>query len=39
LKTSERGQPSDRKAIMSFVEPFETLKGEKFNIVEAVAEW
>jgi hypothetical protein len=30
----EQGQSSDSKAIVSFVEIFTTLKGEKFKILE-----
>jgi serine/threonine protein kinase len=36
LKMIEQRQSSDSKAIMSFVEIFDTLKGKKFQIREAV---
>jgi serine/threonine protein kinase len=36
LKMIKRGQSSDSKAIVSFVEIFETLKSEKFRILEGV---
>jgi serine/threonine protein kinase len=36
LKTIEQGQSSDSNATVSFVEIFETLKSEKFKILEGV---
>jgi hypothetical protein len=36
LKMIEQGQSSDSKAIVSFVQIFETLKGAKFKILEGV---
>jgi hypothetical protein len=36
LKMVEQGQSSDSKAIVSFAEIFDTLKGEKFKILKEV---